>query len=338
MKNVGRVQYIDISKGIAIYLVVLGHICLNTDYSRYIYAFHIPLFFFISGIFCKPDKYPTFIDFVRSKAKLLLIPYASLYALSYLYKIVVENPSGIPFNWKPIIGFFYATDNGNLYPNGALWFLPALFVTEILFYGIHKVAKNRSQLLGLLFLFAIVGFFLGEYRIHRLPFSLNTAFMAVFFLGFGYQLKENIFRINEIRRSQSLLYGLLSLAMMGIVAYFNSVADMDYVRFGNPMLFFLGATFGIAATLFISKAIESNKLLNFLGVNSLLIMGLQFPVLRGVIKLNCLITNQIEAVVRNSFWDSFLCSIATMVIILPLIWVFNRYLYFLLGKPKPAKM
>ena len=338
MKNVGRVQYIDISKGIAIYLVVLGHICLNTDYSRYIYAFHIPLFFFISGIFCKPDKYPAFIDFVRSKAKLLLIPYASLYALSYLYWVFVENPVGITLDWRPIIGFFYATDNGNMFPNGALWFLPALFMTEILFFGVHKVAKNRIQLLGFLFLFAIVGFFLGAYHVHRLPFSLNTACMAVLFLGFGYQLKENIFRINEIKRSKSLFFGLLSLAIMGVVAYFNGMADMDYVRFGNPVLFLLGASLGIAATLFISKAIESNKLLNFLGVNSLLIMGLQFPVLRGVIKLHCLITDQAKSVVQNSFSDSLLCSIATMLIILPLIVVFNRYLYFLLGKPKPAKI
>ena len=42
-----RNQTIDAMKGIAIILVVLGH--LMSPRSSYIYAFHMPLFFFLSG-------------------------------------------------------------------------------------------------------------------------------------------------------------------------------------------------------------------------------------------------------------------------------------------------
>ena len=54
-----RVQYIDIAKGIGILLVVLGHNDLNAYHPmlhRFIYAFHMALFFFLSGIFFNPKR------------------------------------------------------------------------------------------------------------------------------------------------------------------------------------------------------------------------------------------------------------------------------------------
>lgn len=49
-----RISYIDQLKGIAILLVVLGHVigynnCENSFLWRFIYSFHMPLFMFISG-------------------------------------------------------------------------------------------------------------------------------------------------------------------------------------------------------------------------------------------------------------------------------------------------
>ena len=43
-----RIDYLDYSKGIAIILVVLGHIFNGGNIKTYIYSFHIPLFFIIS--------------------------------------------------------------------------------------------------------------------------------------------------------------------------------------------------------------------------------------------------------------------------------------------------
>ena len=54
-----RVQYIENAKGIGILLVVLGHNDMNAYHPtlhRFIYAFHMPLFFFLSGIFFNPVR------------------------------------------------------------------------------------------------------------------------------------------------------------------------------------------------------------------------------------------------------------------------------------------
>ena len=53
-----RVQYIDIAKGIGIVLVVMGHndFALISPFAhKLIYSFHMPMFFFMSGMFFKPD-------------------------------------------------------------------------------------------------------------------------------------------------------------------------------------------------------------------------------------------------------------------------------------------
>lgn len=44
-----KVEWVSFSKGIGIFLVVLGHIA--TPLTPFIYSWHIPLFIFTSGFF-----------------------------------------------------------------------------------------------------------------------------------------------------------------------------------------------------------------------------------------------------------------------------------------------
>lgn len=45
-----RIEYYDVAKGILILLVVLGHVFETGIINQYIYSFHMPAFFIISGI------------------------------------------------------------------------------------------------------------------------------------------------------------------------------------------------------------------------------------------------------------------------------------------------
>jgi len=50
-----RILYFDIAKGIAILAVIIGHLGGLPDIlGRFIFSFHMPLFFLISGYFMKP--------------------------------------------------------------------------------------------------------------------------------------------------------------------------------------------------------------------------------------------------------------------------------------------
>ena len=48
-EKTSRILWIDVAKGITIILVVLGHSSLPSTISRFIWAFHMPLFFLVSG-------------------------------------------------------------------------------------------------------------------------------------------------------------------------------------------------------------------------------------------------------------------------------------------------
>ena len=69
-----RLKWADIAKGIGIVLVVWGHSSLPFEFRKWVYSFHMPLFFILSGYFYKSQKYG-FTDFFLRKLRTLIIPY-----------------------------------------------------------------------------------------------------------------------------------------------------------------------------------------------------------------------------------------------------------------------
>lgn len=72
--QIGRIEYVDIFRAFGIILMVMGHIGFGEKFDLFIHAFHMPMFFFISGFLFKNDSLP-FVIFLRKKAKSLLLPY-----------------------------------------------------------------------------------------------------------------------------------------------------------------------------------------------------------------------------------------------------------------------
>ena len=82
-----RIYWIDYAKGIGIFLVVIGHVCRGLTLSaiidpsvaklidQWIYAFHMPIFFFLSGLLIQPSVSKTLKDFVINKLNTLAYPY-----------------------------------------------------------------------------------------------------------------------------------------------------------------------------------------------------------------------------------------------------------------------
>ena len=67
---------IDVAKGFALFLVVFGHV-LDRDsiWAYWIFMFHMPVFFFLSGMTFRPEKYKSLSDFLKDKWKKRIIPY-----------------------------------------------------------------------------------------------------------------------------------------------------------------------------------------------------------------------------------------------------------------------
>lgn len=126
-----RIQYIDIAKGIGILLVVIGH-CINSlsFLGKWIWSFHMPLFFVISGLCFNPSKNTLFVPFFLKKTRTLLLPLVIFSILMVAIKSVIF-PSE----------FNFATLKMN-FPDAAYWFIFVLFLSEILFFFYRQNNKQ----------------------------------------------------------------------------------------------------------------------------------------------------------------------------------------------------
>ena len=163
-----RIQWIDVAKGIGILAVVLGHsLQMGSFPYRIIYAFHMPLFFFLSGVCFNRDRY-TFARLLKRRTRQLLVPLFLFSALLILIRIPILNyPASFSFTGFPF----------------ALWFVFVLFWAEVV--GYYMV--DRPLVLSLLAGGISV---LLYYCDIRLPYSLSCLPAAVMFYCIGYRFRS----------------------------------------------------------------------------------------------------------------------------------------------------
>ena len=95
--SASRYVFVDILKGIAILLIVYGHIIPGTIpfLTEYVSTFHIPLFFFVSGLLYDESKYKeSFKRFVTKRVKGLLLPFVifgAIVTIGYVFVAVDYN-------------------------------------------------------------------------------------------------------------------------------------------------------------------------------------------------------------------------------------------------------
>ena len=62
-----RINWIDMAKGYGIIAVFIGHMVQNSALGLFVYSFHLPLFFFLSGYLFKPEA--SFVSFLKKKPR-----------------------------------------------------------------------------------------------------------------------------------------------------------------------------------------------------------------------------------------------------------------------------
>lgn len=130
---------IDMLKGFAIILVVLGH-CVQFVYAskdfgqnivfRVIYSFHMPLFMFISGYTVALTKKAIDWKWLLKRAAALLIPFATWAVISS----IVQAGKNAPAFLLHIL----------LFPENGMWFLLVLFYNCVVLY-LAGIVRNRIR-------------------------------------------------------------------------------------------------------------------------------------------------------------------------------------------------
>ena len=147
-----RIVWLDYAKAIGIFFVVWGHMYNKVPYAspiagvigRHIYAFHMPLFFMLSGIvlgYQLPEKEE--IDIAaeaKKRAHRLLAPYGFWCAV-YLFMDCAGSAAHGNSILSTFVPFLYGALTGQMSP---MWFLYTLFMVETVFLLIWKYLKSKG--------------------------------------------------------------------------------------------------------------------------------------------------------------------------------------------------
>ena len=298
-----RINMYDIAKGIGIILVYLGHVPPNIYFKRFIYSFHMPLFFIISGMLLNVDKYDMK-GFLISRTKSIIIPAISFIAFSN------------------VVGFIFSRGYKPGLPS-IIWFLFVLYFSEILIFSCWKKTKNTQKRIYICVTLMLLAIFL-DYIKFILPIALNVIPLAAFFVSFGNLFKEFILKCSKM----NVFFSIIGVVFLLLVSLY--IEDYNNLHKGHIILWGYGVIVAIIGSLSItnlSKYIDNQnnqitKILIMLGKNSLIIYGVHLSLIRvvGV------------PLFRDDIFQYCLLNILVIILISFIAFLINKHAKFLLGK------
>lgn len=260
----------DIMKGIGILAVIAGHSIKLVTYDdtllwRFIYSFHMPMFFLIGGFFYKEST-----DFPRKfikDSKRLVIPYM-ITSFAFLFYQYLTDAAFYDSYKYTLIAILWGTGESHtsaIWPNmphiGAIWFLLALFWCRTFFNIIVTDIKKPYIVVVSIALLATI----TDRYIINLPLGLLPGLSAMIYYIIGYYLHH--LKINQ--------YSIYLCGTCWLLHLFYSRIDMCNCFYGYYPIDILGTVFGTLIIYKLSKAITSltySKYLTWLGQVSLVMM------------------------------------------------------------------
>jgi len=284
-----RLLEIDVAKGLGIVFVVLGHNWLFINHystlNQAIYTFHVPLFFFLSGLMFKQHDNISFL--MSKRLTSLLKPYFIVLILFEFYRFVTEKSVSI----SPFLGILYAT--GQSISITSLWFLPHLFIVILVVNTFIKFLQDKLSrysfnilIVGILIIGVLLLHFLNSMALYGSPsfekstdiplghpFSIDLLLISVAFFLSGYINSDVIKRIKS-----SYLHVILSVVIFIITClFFDPRLDLNSRIYDDFLSTSVAAFTGIWMVISISKAISKHLkyislLLSYIGSASLYIL------------------------------------------------------------------
>ena len=254
-KYESRSTAIDVARGIAAILMLIGHLELNARVDQFIYSFHMPLFFIISGMTMKAEE--NLPAYIRKRIRRILVPYI-------VFALIFTDLKYV--NWLYCL---YGSSRGLSAAESltSLWFLPCLFCADLVFHLILRVCGDERTMIPAVIACAAAGISITWFLtpVHNLPFSFDIALAAVPFLMIGHLLRKHVGRVRKYAEKThvNLMAAVLMLGAVSVLCFLNlppsSSAGEPHVEmaigsYGNLFLFYFTAVLGSFAVILIAKA------------------------------------------------------------------------------------
>ncbi|GAB1543461.1 acyltransferase [Scytonema sp. NUACC21] len=255
-----RLDWVDYTKGVGIFLVVVGHVLQGLVKSsvleesapivfvdRWIYAFHMPLFFFVSGLFVQRSLSKPLKNFVLDKVYVIAYPYFVWSLIQSLLQLFISRYTNQPVSPADILKITYQ-------PYQQFWFLYTLFVI-LLAYGIlHKLRISPAIFLSLSALLYISYCFDVSIGLWGVLYLVRR-YAIYFALGLMFGMSSWLTGITKTK-----LFPLLLTTVVGYLAI--GLAVLLQLTENTIAIFFI-AIIGIAASVALSVLLQKFNRFHF---------------------------------------------------------------------------
>lgn len=287
---------VDVLRGIGILAVVAGHASSGVAlYPFTPYSFHMPLFFFLSGIFFAEHHVEKVVPVLKKNVKSLLL-YSTFFYLFYACVCQVLAFYGFssfsePFSIKKILLNQFGGSGAYVF-TAAYWFIPCLFFVRVYFSTVHTrlfAFLNRREgqddlvvsvtflLFYLVLGLAAVGYSVAMYNSQAVDWNkipcLRFAF-ALFFYYLGALFQR--YDLQRFLKHVLVLIALYAIQQQLWVASGNLDFWMQASKYQNAYLPVVGSVISIAFFYGLSDIFAKNQscsaVLGYVGRNS-------FPIL-----------------------------------------------------------
>lgn len=279
-----RKAWLDMAKEIAILAVLVGHsFPSGSIINRFIFSFHMPLFFIAAGFTLSVSREP--VDFITNKVKKFILPYLSFGLLSALVWIIKRPLMDDHNTIVDILGYVgrqYAEGLGvnstkaswsTAQPVGPVWFIPCLFLAELVFYGVIKLCRDND--VALFFTstaLTVSGAVISKFIF--LPLSFDISLFCQIFLLVGYMMKKH-----DLLNRKISFEGWAALIVLWFVGIFVHVSmnNREYHGIALPVICAVAACYVIfRICMALEKVIIFREPLSYYGRFSIILLMFQF--------------------------------------------------------------
>jgi fucose 4-O-acetylase-like acetyltransferase len=288
-----RIDWVDYAKGLGIVLVVIGHslrgeitsakgseLLLAHQIDAWIYAFHMPLFFFLSGLFARSLRKKTPQAFFDSRWTILVYPYL-------LWSLIIHGTRTVAGmtdqSWPQFLANFWKV---SYEPIGIFWFLYVLCLISSLYYLLFSnpwiKTLNRTWVLLISTIASYAAYIVFKDAIAWEPLRRTLAFFPYFCLGSLCQEIPSILSVLMTSRSRRLQITLVGFGAITL----GTLTNLWRPEFGDPNLIL--ASFGILGIIALAQEMATTKqwgLVKHLGNRSLQIYVLHTLVASLAVKV-----------------------------------------------------
>ena len=293
MNQNNRNNYLSIAKGIGIILMVIGHCGSPYLFTKFIYQFHMPLFFICSGFFMRhTGSQQNLYCVYKKKAKniylkflcwsLIFLLLHNLFFRLNIYNetVLFQGQPSYPYHLSDYIHkasrMLCMNEHEQLVRS--FWFLKQLFLSSItvptLLYYTNKIVKNEH------YCFLVL---IGLFCLTIISKCLNITFpviwdVSLFFMSCTFYLSGFVFRkykILDYMSNMKVSFICIILSIIGL--YILPWTNMLEYSTKTLIPFFIVAFSGTILTLNISRRIDkfsSKFFFYYIGQNTMVILAL----------------------------------------------------------------